>query len=145
MSEQSAIKIVVDTNIWVSFLIGKRLAHLKNLIIAGRVEVYFSDELYHEIIKVLEHPRLNKYIALNDFFELINLFKKKIHFVKPALQSAVFDCRDPKDNFLLELAVSVKADYLITGDKDLLILNPCHGVAIVNPREFETFLKKTEQ
>jgi uncharacterized protein len=45
-------------------------------------------------------------------------------------------CRDPKDDKLLEFAVSGAADFLVTGDKDLLILNPFRGVEIITPREF---------
>ncbi len=45
-------------------------------------------------------------------------------------------CRDPKDDKLLELAVSGNADFLVTSDKDLLVLNPFRGVEIITPREF---------
>lgn len=45
-------------------------------------------------------------------------------------------CRDPKDDKLLELAVGGNADFLVTGDKDLLILNPFRGVEIITPRVF---------
>ncbi|MBN2418080.1 MAG: putative toxin-antitoxin system toxin component, PIN family [Deltaproteobacteria bacterium] len=50
------------------------------------------------------------------------------------------DCRDPKDNFLLNLCVSGKADYLITGDEDLLILNPFQKTVIINYRKFQDIL-----
>ncbi len=49
-------------------------------------------------------------------------------------------CRDPKDDKLLELATSGNADFLVTGDKDLLVLNPFRGVEIITPRKF---LEKT--
>ncbi len=45
-------------------------------------------------------------------------------------------CRDVKDNMLLELAVSGNAGYLVTGDKDLLVLDPFRGIRIVTPRQF---------
>ncbi|HNW30070.1 MAG TPA: putative toxin-antitoxin system toxin component, PIN family [Spirochaetota bacterium] len=139
MSDQNAIKIVVDTNLWISFLIGKRLSTLKDSILKGRVEVYLSDELYQEIIKVLEYPRIKKYITLNEFFELINLFGGKIHFIKP--DCVIKDCRDSRDNFLLELAVTAHADYLVTGDADLLELNPYQGLKIIKAQELENVLK----
>jgi predicted nucleic acid-binding protein len=50
-------------------------------------------------------------------------------------------CRDEKDNFLLEAAVEGKADYLIRGDEDLLVLNPFHNTRIVRPKDFEEILK----
>ena len=138
MSEQNAIKIVIDTNLWVSFLIGKKLSSLKNAILKGDIEVYFSDELYQEIIRVIEYPRLKKYISLDSFYELIHLFSGKIHFIKP--DCTITDCRDAKDNFLLELAVASQAHYVLTGDEDLLVLNPYRTTRIITAKEFETIL-----
>ena len=45
-------------------------------------------------------------------------------------------CRDPNDDKVLSLAVSGKADFIITGDNDLLVLHPFHGISIVTPRQF---------
>ncbi len=50
------------------------------------------------------------------------------------------DCRDKKDNFLLDLSVSGHADYLVTGDDDLLTLNPFYGIQIVSYRTFQDSL-----
>ncbi|MBL8133918.1 MAG: putative toxin-antitoxin system toxin component, PIN family [Anaerolineae bacterium] len=52
------------------------------------------------------------------------------------ISSSVRICRDPKDDKFLELAVNGMADYLISGDDDLLDLNPFEGISIVSPREF---------
>lgn len=46
------------------------------------------------------------------------------------------DCRDPKDNKFLSLALSGGADFIISGDKDLTVLNPYHGIKILTMREF---------
>ncbi len=48
----------------------------------------------------------------------------------------VADCRDPKDNKFLELALSGMADFIITGDTDLLSLHPWRGIAILSPAEY---------
>ncbi len=140
MSDLNATKIIVDTNVWISFLLGKHLSTLKNSLLNAYVNIYFSAELYEEIIKVVNYPRIKKYVPENDFFELISLFRGKIIFTAPNI--SINECRDPKDNFLLELAVSAKADYLVTGDLDLLALNPFRGVKIVEPGEFEKVLLK---
>jgi hypothetical protein len=55
-------------------------------------------------------------------------------FIDPKIKIA--ECRDPKDNKFLELAVAGNADCVITGDKDLLILNPFRGIKIISPRDF---------
>jgi len=50
-------------------------------------------------------------------------------------------CRDKKDNFLLEVALEGKADYLITGDEDILVLGSFHNTKIIRPKDFEAMLK----
>jgi putative PIN family toxin of toxin-antitoxin system len=54
--------------------------------------------------------------------------------------SIIADCRDPKDNKFLELAIDGNADYIITGDPDLLILHPYRGISIVTPAQFLSIL-----
>ena len=54
-------------------------------------------------------------------------------------------CRDPKDNKFLELAVAGSAGYLISGDEDLLVLNPFRGIRIVTPAEFTALASKELQ
>ncbi|WP_079680589.1 putative toxin-antitoxin system toxin component, PIN family [Planktothrix sp. PCC 11201] len=49
---------------------------------------------------------------------------------------SIEECRDPKDNKYLELAVSGNADYIITGDKDLLVLNPFRAISIITVDQF---------
>jgi predicted nucleic acid-binding protein len=45
-------------------------------------------------------------------------------------------CRDPNDNHILELAVSGKADVIVTGDTDILVLHPFQGIAVLNPQGY---------
>lgn len=52
------------------------------------------------------------------------------------ITTSVTACRDVKDNKFLELAVSGKADYIVSGDEDLLVLNPFRGIPILTPRNF---------
>lgn len=53
-----------------------------------------------------------------------------------AITEQIDECRDPSDNKFLELALCGNADVLVTGDNDLLVLNPFRGIAIVTPRDF---------
>jgi len=139
MSDQNAIKIIVDTNLWIGMLIGKKLVSLKELLIQGKVRIYFSEELFEEIVKVIDYPRIQKIISKSKFYELISLLDEKIIFLKPDCE--INDCSDKKDNFLLELAVSAQGNYLITGDNDLLVLNPYKNVSIITASEFENIIK----
>lgn len=125
-----SIRVVIDTNIWISFLIGKSLAGLTDAIINNRVQVLFSDDLFSELLAVLQRPKFKKYFSVAAIEQLIVLLNEKIVWITVIGQFT--DCRDVKDNFLLDLAVSGHADYLVTGDADLLVLNPFHGVEIVS-------------
>jgi uncharacterized protein len=138
MSEQKHIKIVLDTNIWISFLIGKKLSSLVHAIAESAVEIIVSDQLKKEISKVIHYPRFKGKITEEKLARLFDIFRNDIRSINPG--SSTTDCRDPKDNFLLDLAVSAGADYLVTGDKDLLTLNPFRGVKIVKAEEMERVL-----
>ncbi len=67
----------------------------------------------------------------------LNNFLEDVHLINP--KEKIFVCRDPKDNMILELAVAGNADFIVTGDQDLLTLNPFRKIKIVNP---VNFLKK---
>jgi len=132
------IRLVIDTNIWISFLIGKTLAGLSKAIINNKVIILFSTELFEELIEVLQRPKFTKYFSKKDIKEFISLIHAKVEWVE--VKAHFNDCRDSKDNFLLDLSVSGKADYLITGDEDLLILNPFRNTEIINYRSFQKIL-----
>ena len=131
------IKIVIDTNIWVSFLIGKALSGLEGLLLK-KVKVMTSDEQINEIISVLKRPKFKKYFSDDDIIELLTILFKVSEAV--IIEHTIHDCRDEKDNFILETALKGNADIIITGDKDLLDLNPYKGIKIINYREFESLI-----
>lgn len=142
MQNGNNIRVVIDTNVWIGFLIGKTLSGLYKAIINDRIKVLFSEELFEEFIEVLQRPKFKKYFSQNDIAELISLIHLHTEFIE--IRERFEDCRDPKDNFLLDLCVSGKADYLLTGDEDLLVLTPFHGVNIINYREFRTISQNYE-
>jgi len=71
--------------------------------------------------------------------ELFSLLDNYATVVSPRRKVNV--CRDVKDNFLLEVALEGKADYLITGDEDLLALNPFQKIKILMPKDFKEIIK----
>ena len=131
----NTMRVVTDTNIRISFLIGKALTGLSDAIICNQVRVLFSNDLFHELIEVLKRPKFKKYFPESAIENLITLLYEKIELVD--ITSHFDDCRDAKDNFLLDLSVSGHANYLITGDADLLILNPFRGVEIISYQFFQ--------
>jgi len=131
----NTLRVVIDTNIWISFLIGKSLSGLSQAIISSQIIVLFSDDLFRELIEVLNRPKFKKYFSESAIKDLVTLLYEKVELID--VTSHFDDCRDAKDNFLLDLAVSGHANYLVTGDADLLILNPFHSVKIISYQDFQ--------
>jgi len=114
--------VVVDTNAWISSflnpasLVGKRLAQLRR---DAQVELLFSADLRNEVLEVLQRPKFKKYFSAEDLRDY--LLRVNSYPLTP-VTSEIIVCRDPKDNFLLALCQDGAADFLITGDQDLLVL-----------------------
>ena len=93
-----------------------------------------SQALSEELDDVLSRPRFERYVTR----------RQRAAFLRDLLRMAmsvlivetVRVCRDPKDDKILELAVNGRADYIVTGDDDLLVMNPFRGIAIIRPAEF---------
>ena len=134
MPEKLPIKIIIDTNLWISFLIGKQLANLKDLIVEETIKVIVSEQILEEIITVTQRPKLQKYFSQSKVNELIKFLKITGIYVE--IKSVVSICRDAKDNYLLALAKDSQANFLITGDEDLLILQQFEQTAIITYADF---------
>lgn len=132
-------KIILDTNLWISFLISKKFSQIDKLIEEKRIILVFSNELLEEFIDVVRRPKFKKYFSKKDIEKILEYFDQFGELVK--VKSDIKICRDEKDNFLLNLSVDSKADYLITGDKDLLILEKIENTKILN---FTEFVERTE-
>jgi putative PIN family toxin of toxin-antitoxin system len=132
------IKVIFDTNVWISFLIGKRLSIIEKYIADRQIIIIITDQLIEEIKEVTSRARLQKYFPADKVAHLIHLLETIA--TKFEITSQCFICRDTKDNFLLDLIIASKADYLVTGDKDLLIHNPFKTATILTPGDFEKLL-----
>lgn len=117
---KSPLRLVIDSNLWVSFLISDKQRKLDRLLTIGKVRIVFSVELLDELEKISKYPRLKKYFSSFAIEEMLVNLEPYIDLVK--VKSVISVCRDPKDNFLLSLAKDGKANFLLTRDKDLLIL-----------------------
>lgn len=139
MPSQRPSKIIVDTNLWISFLIGKELQNLKDLITTEKVRLITTDQLITEIKIVTARPKLHKYFDQEKIAELISFLDIVSEKVKIKNIEAI--CRDPKDDFLLALSKESKADYLITGDKLLLEIGRYARTEIVTVSKFKEKIK----
>lgn len=139
MPSQRPSKIIVDTNLWISFLIGKELQNLKDLITTEKVRLITTDQLITEIKIVTARPKLHKYFDQEKIAELISFLEIVSEKVKIKNIEAI--CRDPKDDFLLALSKESKADYLITGDKVLLEIGRYARTEILTVSKFKEKIK----
>lgn len=140
MPKSKKIRVIIDTNLFVSFLIGKQLKNLKSLIVLNSIELIFSDQIIQELKLVGDRPKFDKYFTnanLKDLIELIYLIGQVYQ-----LDNVASICRDPKDDFLLELADRSKADFLISGDKDVLAIKNYKKTKIITLTEFDKILRK---
>jgi len=113
-------RVIIDTNLWISFLLTKDFSKLDKLFADETVSLLFSQELLDEFVEVARRPKFKKYFSLADLEALLQQISLHAKFI--IVTSKVDVCRDIKDNFLLSLAADGKATHLITGDKDLLDL-----------------------
>ena len=132
--KEKNIRVIFDTNVWVSFLIGKSLSILKQYIMEGNIRIIMSQQLIDELYEVTGRE-LKKYFpkkCVNELIDLLEIIAENV-VIKPTHKL----CRDVKDNFLFDLIDYSKADYLVTGDKDILVHNPFLTATILSPTDYE--------
>ncbi|WP_330203390.1 putative toxin-antitoxin system toxin component, PIN family [Cyanobacterium sp. Dongsha4] len=128
-------KYVLDTNVIISALLFKNSQPRQALDKARQSGiVLMSQEIWTEIQEVLARPKFDKYITYGEkklfLIELVNT----VNFIE--VKENITTCRDAKDNKFLELAVSGLASIIVSGDNDLLILNPFQNIPILTVKEF---------
>lgn len=129
------LRFVFDTNVVVSALLlrqsiarrafDKALHYGKFLI---------SRDTVDELNSVLRRKEFEKYVTEEERIEFITAFVRDGVWVESV--EKVSECRDPKDDKFLELAVNGSASCIVTGDEDLLVLHPFRGIPIMTPRQF---------
>ena len=137
------IRAVLDISILIRALIkpqgtvGPVLQGLRNT----DYQLLYSDPLLAELAEVLARPRLRaKYsLTTEDIATVLSLILLRGEPVVPARRIGV--CRDPTDNMVLEAAVAGQADAIVSGDNDLLTLNPFEGIPILSPAAFLRMLQ----
>lgn len=130
------MKIVIDTNDFISALITqKHRMKLLSIMEKPEIEIFANENLIQEIKNVASREKFRKYVTLDEISLFVDVVTTSFTLITTTTQ--VSDSPDPKDNFLLALAIDSQAKYLITGDKkDLLALSPYRGIKIVRLQEF---------
>ena len=129
------IRVIVDTNLWISSFIGRQLTNLRELLSYPSIELVVTERLMQEVLLVAQRPKFIKYFRPEDV-ELLRLWMEQ-NMTDVPLGDIPSRCRDPKDDYLLELAIQAKAIYLVSGDSDLLDLGSIGDCKIMTVAEFE--------
>lgn len=127
------IRAVLDTNVVVSSLLFHgQASHLVPLWQARRFVPLVSRPILREYLRVLAYPKFR--LTAEEVRQAIEELLPYAEPVSPVKRLRVI--RDPADNRFLECAVAGKAQYLVSGDKDLLSLRSFQGISIVTVGEF---------
>jgi putative PIN family toxin of toxin-antitoxin system len=127
-------RVVLDTNVVLSALLFQGGNPSVALLKAQNGQLLGSDETLLELAEVMNRPRFDRYFERSIRQKLVAEYFNACEAV-PVLYP-IRACRDPKDDKFLEVAVHGRADAIVTGDADLLDLNPFRGIAIITPREY---------
>jgi len=129
------MRCVVDTSVFVSaavFSLSVPRQAVKKALKEG--VLIFSDCTMDELKEVLFRSKFDLYVSRHERAVFLGQLGAVAEFV-PIVQ-LIRECRDPKDDKFLEVALNGKADLIITGDADLLTLHRWRGIAILSPANY---------
>ena len=129
------VRYVFDTNVIISALLfeNSKPAQAFQYALANG-EVLLSLDLLEELNEVLGRKKFNKYVTNEEREEFLEALIERAVLIE--IVENVQKCRDPKDDKVLELALNGEAQYIITGDRDLLVLNPFRNVRVITVEDF---------
>ncbi|NMG19468.1 putative toxin-antitoxin system toxin component, PIN family [Brasilonema bromeliae SPC951] len=128
-------RFVFDTNVLISAFLFSQSKPRQALDKAQDIGVIiFSSSVFSELREVLYRPKFDRYLTEERRQELLEDLTQTAQFIDVTEQ--ISECRDPKDNKYLELALSGQAECIVTGDDDLLVLNSFRGIKILTVQEF---------
>lgn len=138
----SGTRYVFDTNVVVSAL-------LFNTSVPGQAftralekgTILISQSQVHELNDVLGRDKFNRYVTREERESFLESLIRESDLVE--INEVVQACRDPKDDRILELAVNGNASFVVTGDNDLLVLNPFRSIQIVSPTKLLELLDES--
>ena len=131
-------KIILDTNVWISYFTTQRAATLVEWVVNNSLAVYSSPFLIAELIEVLSRPKFTKYLTstVDEYIDLhlglVTVFPTTPIYMKSP---------DVKDNFLFDLALQANVPTIVTGDKKLLAVQDVKGVNFISLSAFKDTLK----
>ncbi len=134
------MKVVIDTNIFVSSFFGGNPRKIIDLWKKGNISLCLSKDILDEYMGVLQRIGLKD---VNEIEELLSLFAKGFNILFTTKTPEIKTVKDdPEDDKFIECAVALKAEVIITGDKALKTIGEYMGIKILTPQEFLKTCKK---
>lgn len=131
---------MIDTNIWVSYALNRKgviATQLKWVI--SKHQYAFSETTFRELTEVLLREKFDPYFSKESRVSILKDIAREATWFSP--KEVITDCRDPKDNAFLELAVAANAAAILTGEEDLLVLSPFRGIQIQKIADFTNVIE----
>jgi putative PIN family toxin of toxin-antitoxin system len=129
---------VIDTNIWISYLLSKKYHHLVKLILDHKIKAVTCENLVNEFKNVLQRDKFKKYIRQKEIDEAVKIHLKLCSFLQ--VESKTDELSDKKDNFLLDLYRKADASLMVTGDKQLISEASKLGFNVITMVDFENLM-----
>lgn len=140
---RSSPRCVFDTNVLISALLFNESKPAQAFFSALRTgEVLVSADMIVELNAVLGHKKFQRYVTEEERERFLRSLLQEAKLVE--IREKVRACRDLKDARFLELAINGEADRIVSGDDDLLVLDPFRDIRILTPGDFLNFLSKAE-
>ena len=133
------MKVILDCNIWISFLLSRQDCLLRRMLMDTRFDICICEELLAEIVNVARRDKIRKRVSeaeLQQLLKIIDAFCEKTT-IDHIAESII---RDPKDLYLLSLAETINTDYIVSGDKDLTDLNQHLRTRIIKLADFKLMM-----
>lgn len=135
------MKVIIDTNLWISFLIGHQTQLVRQMLTDLRFDVYVCARLIEEIRDVAGRDKIRKYVTQADIDDLLAIIHAFCQFIVIEAEVAPSAVRDPKDLYLLALAETIGADYIVSGDADLTDLGLYGQTKILKLTDFMAMMQ----
>ena len=135
------MKVIIDTNLWISFLIGHQTQLVRRMLTDLRFDMYVCSRLIEEIRDVASRDKIRKYVSEADLDDLLAIINAYCQFATIESEVAPTAIRDPKDLYLLALADTIGADYIVSGDADLTDLGQYNQARIMKLADFKAMMQ----
>lgn len=134
------MKVIIDTNLWISFLIGHQTQLVRRMLTDLRFDECVCSRLIEEIRDVASREKISRRVNTADVEDLLAIIHAFCQFVTIEAEVAPAAVRDPKDLYLLALADTIGADYIVSGDADLTDLSQYNQTKIIKLADFKAMM-----